>query len=126
MQKSTNTSLKNLVEEFLLYLSAVRGLSENSVVAYKNDLLKFLEFLGNSTDITSVSINDLRNCVANLSTRKNSSETINRFIADFRTFFAYCRKFEYIRNNPSNSFYIYFNSIMNTVGFYYKFYINIF
>ena len=46
MQKSTNTSLKNLVEEFLLYLSSVRGLSENSVVAYKNDLLKFLEFLG--------------------------------------------------------------------------------
>ena len=37
MQKSTNTSLKNLVEEFLLYLSAVRGLSENSVIAYKNE-----------------------------------------------------------------------------------------
>ena len=101
MQKSVNTSLKNLVEEFLLYLSSVRGLSENSVVAYKNDLLKFLEFLGNSTDVTSVSINDLRNCVANLSTRKNSSATINRFIAAVRTIFAYCRKFEYIRNNPS-------------------------
>ena len=84
MQKSINTSLKNLVEEFLLYLSSVRGLSENSVVAYKNDLLKFLEFLGNSTDVTSVSINDLRNCVANLSIihKKKAGIPLREYRAD--------------------------------------------
>ena len=101
MEKVKNTSLKNLVEEFLLYLSAVRGLSENSIIAYRNDLLKLLEILGNSTDISVVSIKDLRNCVASLSLRKNSSSTINRFIAAVRTFFAYCKKFDYIKYNPS-------------------------
>lgn len=89
------------VDEFLLYLSAVRGLSKHSVVAYKNDLAQFAHFLGGETDIASVSAEDIRRCIGNLSKEKKASASINRFIAAVRTFFAYCKKFQYIDNNPA-------------------------
>ena len=89
------------IEEFLLYLSAVRGLSENSVAAYRNDLVQFAHFLGGETDIASVSAEDIRTCIGNLSKEKKAGASINRFIAAVRTFFAYCRKFQYIDNNPA-------------------------
>ncbi|MBP3710763.1 MAG: tyrosine-type recombinase/integrase [Treponema sp.] len=93
--------LFSYIEEFLLYLSAVRGLSENSVAAYKNDLTQFAHFIGGETDIASVSAEDIRMCIGNLSKEKKASASINRFIAAVRTFFAYCRKFQYIDNNPA-------------------------
>lgn len=98
--KSEN-SIKTVGEEFFIYLSSVRELSENSVEAYKNDFNHMMEILGSECPVDDITTEDLRLCVAKLSERKMASNSINRFIAACRTFFAYCRKFEYIKNNPA-------------------------
>jgi integrase/recombinase XerC len=94
-------TLQCCAEEFLLYLDAVKGLSENSVTAYRNDLSQLIHFLGADRFITSVTSENIRSCIGNLSREKKAASTINRFIAAVRTFFAYCRKFEYIQTNPA-------------------------
>ena len=93
--------LNELTDEFILYLSAVRGLSENTCAGYKNDLAKLMEFLTPTLDVTSVTKENLLLCIGQLSKQKMSSATVNRFIAAVRTMFAYAKKFDYIQKNPA-------------------------
>lgn len=94
-------SLKEAGEEFFVYLSSVRELSENSIIAYKNDFSHLEKVLGADCPVNDITTEDLRLCVAKLSQHKMAAASINRFIAAVRTFFAYCRKFDYIKINPS-------------------------
>lgn len=98
---SSGNTLKTVSEEFFIYLSAVRELSENSVQAYRNDFKHMMSILGCECPVDDITTEDLRLCVAKLSEKKMASASINRFIAACRTFFAYCRKFGYIKINPA-------------------------
>ncbi len=93
--------LQELTDEFILYLSAVRGLSDNTCLGYKNDLTKLMEFLTPQMDVTTVTKENLLLCIGQLSKQKMSSATVNRFIAAVRTMFAYAKKFNYIPKNPA-------------------------
>lgn len=93
--------LSELADEFLIYIESVRTLSQNSVIAYKNDLAHLMKVLGEDALIENVSTEDLRFCVAKLSGENKASSSINRFIAAVRTFFAYCKKLGYIEVNPA-------------------------
>jgi integrase/recombinase XerC len=97
----TAETLAGCIEEFLLYLDAVRGLSANTVAAYRNDLSQLADFMGEKQSVSGVTAEDIRSCIGSLSKAKKSAATVNRFIAAVRTFFAYCRKFEYIQTNPA-------------------------
>ena len=94
-------TLQELVDEFLLYLSAVRGLSDNTIAGYGNDLKLLMTFLTPSLDINTVTKENLLLSVGQLSKQKKSAASINRFIAAVRTLFAYGRKFGYIEKNPA-------------------------
>lgn len=98
---SKSLSLKQAGEEFFIYLSSVRELSENSIIAYKNDFSHLEKALGGDCPVDDITTEDLRLCIARLSQQKMAASSINRFIAAVRTFFAYCRKFDYIKINPS-------------------------
>ena len=94
-------TLRELTDEFLLYLSAVRGLSENTAKGYGNDLAQLLGFLTPDLDIKSVTRENLMLCIGQLSKQKKSAATVNRFIAAVRTLFTYATKMKYIEKNPS-------------------------
>ena len=96
-------TVSDATEEFLLYLSAVRGMSDNTVSSYRNDLSQFMamEQIGAETAIDSISFDNLRLCIGVLSREKRAAASINRFIASVRSFFAYCKKFKYIQVNPA-------------------------
>ena len=94
-------TLCELTDGFLLYLSAVRGLSENTVKGYGNDLAELSEFLTPELDIKSVTRENLMLCIGQLSKQKKSAATVNRFIAAVRTLFTYATKLGYIEKNPS-------------------------
>ncbi len=49
--------MKKQVEDFIEYLILERGLSDNSVSAYKTDLISFLEFLAQKKIESYSSIN---------------------------------------------------------------------
>ncbi|MBR5402380.1 MAG: tyrosine-type recombinase/integrase [Treponema sp.] len=93
--------LQELTDEFILYLSAVRGLSENTCLGYKNDLEKLMEFLSPQMNAEDVTKENLLLCIGQLSKQKMSSATVNRFIAAVRTMFAYAKKFNYLQKNPA-------------------------
>ncbi len=94
-------TLNELVEEFLLYLSAVRNVSENTVAGYRNDLTQLQVMLTPELDVKSVTKENLLLCIGELSRQKKAAASINRFISAFRTLFSYARKFEYIEKDPA-------------------------
>ena len=93
--------LNELIDEFLIYISSVRDLSENTVMGYKNDLEHLKEFLTPTLDITSITKENLKLCIGQLSKRHSSNASINRFIAAMRSLFAYAYKFGYLEKNPA-------------------------
>ena len=93
--------LCELIDEFLIYISGVRDLSENTVLGYKNDLEHLMQFLTPELDITSVTKENLKLCIGQLSKKHSSNASINRFIAAVRSVFAYAHKFGYLKNNPA-------------------------
>ncbi len=97
----TDLSLKSIGEEFFVYLSSVRELSENSITAYKNDFSHLENILGSDCPVNDITTEDLRLCIGKLSKNKMAATSVNRFISTVRTFFAYCRKFNYIKINPA-------------------------
>lgn len=93
--------LQELTDEFLIYISSVRDLSENTVMGYKNDLEHLKEFLTPTLDITSITKENLKLCIGQLSKRHSSNASINRFIAAVRSLFGYAYKFGYLKKNPA-------------------------
>ncbi len=107
-ENNESSTLLEFIDEFLAYQSGVRGLSEHSVLGYKNDLYRMAELLKNDSifddDNSPVCVHDitlrnLRSCIAQLSKEKKSPATINRFIAAVRNLFAYLARFDYIKSN---------------------------
>ena len=93
--------LQELTDEFLIYISSVRDLSENTIMGYKNDLEHLKEFLTPTLDITSITKENLKLCIGQLSKRHSSNASINRFIAAVRSLFGYAHKFGYLEKNPA-------------------------
>ena len=93
--------LNELVEEFLIYISGVRDLSENTVLGYKNDLDHLMQFLTPELDIPSITKENLKLCIGQLAKNHSSNASINRFIAAVRSLFAYAQKFGHLDKNPA-------------------------
>lgn len=94
-------TLNDAIDEFLVYLTAVRTLSENTIISYRNDFEHLCRFLGRERDISTVSKEDLLLCIGKLSEQKKSPASVNRFIAAVRSLFAYCKSAKHLDKNPS-------------------------
>ena len=97
-------TVSEAIEEFLLYLASVRGLSAATVAGYRNDLTQFARMpaISGRSCIQDITGEDLRQCIGFLSKERRAAASINRFIAAVRNLFAYCRKFQYVQNNPAS------------------------
>lgn len=93
--------LKELVEEFLSYIKDIRDFSENTVLAYKNNLVFLQNFLGSAREISNISKEDLLMSYAELSKQHKAAASINQYISSMRTLFSYARKFGYLEKNPA-------------------------
>lgn len=103
--------LQDLIEEFLAWQGGVRGLSPHSISAYRNDLesMKTMLIRLNASAektsaepaLASVTSENLRACIGMLSRENRAASSINRFSASVRNFFAYCRRFQYIKIDPA-------------------------
>ena len=97
----TQKTLENCIEEFLVYISSVCRLSDNTVTGYAEDFIHLKNFLGNERLVSQVSLEDLRMCIGELSRNKYSITSINRFISALRGLFFYLKKFNIILKNPA-------------------------
>jgi integrase/recombinase XerC len=89
------------IEEYVAYVSSVRGLALNSVIAYRADLEHFAvycERLGVVPEDASVQV--VRNFLGDRSFEGDAAVSVNRALSSLRGFFAHLVRFGYRKDNP--------------------------
>src|SRR5262245_61927145 len=97
-----------LVLDFLAHLEFERGLSRNTLAAYRTDLLQFGRFLAErGGDATSATPDDLSDFLADLAQGDGdgrapvSTATVHRKAACLRSFYRHLRREEAIEDDPA-------------------------
>ncbi len=81
------------LQSFLNHCAIERGLSKNSINAYKRDLEKFLDFLASKTlAITDAKASDVNEFVQNLRTRNLVESSLARHVVALRSFYGFLEK----------------------------------
>lgn len=91
------------LSEYLEFISVEKGLSDNTISAYRSDLLLFIDYCVQSGiyDPDSVSRNLLNSYVLSLRQDNMNPRTVVRKIASLRGFFKWLYGNEFIKNNPA-------------------------
>ena len=97
---------EGLVLDFLSYLELERGLSRNTLSAYRTDLHQYGEFLAaHDADALTVRPSDVADFLADLATGNGrpacSASTIHRKAACLRSFYKHLRRDELIAEDPT-------------------------
>jgi integrase/recombinase XerD len=97
-----------LVLDFLAHLEFERGLSRNTLAAYRTDLLQLGRFLaGRDRDATTATAQDLSDFLAELAmgdgngTEPCSTATVQRKAACLRSFYRHLRREEIVEDDPA-------------------------
>jgi integrase/recombinase XerD len=103
---SENGRFESLVLDFLAYLEFERGLSRNTLQAYRTDLLQYGEFLaGRGVDAVEARAADVSEFLADLATGNGhppcSAATIHRKTACLRSFYRHLRREELVTDDPT-------------------------
>ncbi len=91
------------IENFIDYLKIEKGLSENSIKSYKNDLNQFMLYLAEKkiTDINKINIEVLTDFFISLKKMNIHSRSIARKIVTIKSFFRYLVIDNIIKENPA-------------------------
>jgi integrase/recombinase XerD len=97
---------ESLLLEFLAYLELERGLSRNTLGAYRTDLLQFGDYLAErGLEASDVTAGQMADYAANLSSgepdERLASSTIHRKTAALRSFYKHLRREELIIDDPT-------------------------
>ena len=93
---------EQLTKQFISYLRIEKGLSENSCLAYQQDLMKLRDFcLSNKVSPTGISYQDLKEFVSLLYDLGLSARTQARIISGIKQFFGFLLLEQLIQNDPS-------------------------
>ena len=90
------------IVSFLTHVRVEKGLSANTVAAYRRDLLKFDEFSKKrKLTLEAVKRDDLVDFLSSLYHQKLESRTVARHLVTLRNFFRFAQVKEMIQNDPS-------------------------
>ena len=90
------------LRSFFDYLFIEKGLSKNTVDAYKTDILNFNNWIkhNNGLDLKKASISDINNYIAFLFKSKLKSSSINRKISSLKALYLYLVKRNILSKSP--------------------------
>ena len=90
------------ISSFLTHVRVEKGLSSNTVAAYRRDLAKFNEFAQKrKLSLEAVTRDDLVDFLAGLYRQKLESKTVARHLVTLRNFFRFAQIQELIAKDPS-------------------------
>ncbi len=90
------------ISSFLTHIRVEKGLSANTVSAYRRDLLKFSEFTQKrKLSLEAVSRDDLVDFLAGLYRQRLESKSVARHLVSLRSFFRFAQIQELIPTDPS-------------------------
>ena len=83
--------MKALLEEFLTYLTVDRGLSKNTIAAYRSDIVHFINHMEALAvkDIDKVRKQDITNYMLQLKEKRISSNSISRALVAIKMFYKF-------------------------------------
>ena len=94
-------NFESALAAYLDHLRIERGLSNNSIAAYRRDLTKFGDFLtGSATSFDAISEQKIVDYEVALKSNDLSLASINRALSALKGFYQYCER-EYHIDNPS-------------------------
>jgi len=91
------------IESFMNYLKAQRNYSDNTVAAYRRDLVQFFKLLKEQLDLTAykeVGRLEMRAFISELQSNGNASTTIARKVTAIRAFYNYLTQQGVLQTNP--------------------------
>ena len=88
-----------ILSEYLEYLEVEKGLSENTIEAYRRDLTDFIENCGD--EFQNIQRNHISNFIRNLHEKNYSPTSVMRKIASLRGFFKWLCTNNYIQSDPT-------------------------
>ncbi len=90
------------IKDFVSYLKIERGLAENSVQAYQNDVVKLYNYFGESSkDLNAIQYEDLQLFIGDLYDLGLSARSQARIISGIKQFFQFLVLEGEIENDPS-------------------------
>lgn len=92
-----------LASDYLSYLEIERGLSANTIAAYKNDLFLFFEYFSSINSVEDIKRNHLSEYIKYLGKNGFNTATITRKIASIKGFFRYLCSTKELKANPALS-----------------------
>ena len=100
-------TFQDLVLDFLAYLELERGLSRNTLEAYRSDLLQFGQFLdASATDALKATDRELRSFITGLASGRPgrppvAPATVQRKVACLRSFYRHLRREDLLDHDPA-------------------------
>lgn len=96
--------MKELIELFLNYLSAERGLSDNTLSAYKNDLSKFIKYLQkqNINNLSKTTREDISSYMWSEKKQGLSENSLSRNLAAIKVFCRFLLRERIISTDPTD------------------------
>lgn len=98
--KTPGFQIPGIIKAYLDYLSAEKGLSQNTIEAYERDLRKFINFLKNRTGFTR---KDILEFIERLRSEGHNSSSIARYVSSVRSFCKYLLLEKLIDEDPSEN-----------------------
>ena len=93
---------KNFVEEYLEYLSSVRGLSKRTSSAYRLDLSHYASYCANNGFLPeNAGHAQVRGFITDLSAEGAASVSVNRSLSSIRGFYRWLLRFGYRSDDPT-------------------------
>lgn len=94
-----------LVDRYIEHLTVVKGLAENSILAYESDLRIFTSFLQEKeVQIDKINEDDLFLFFLVLRQRGLSNKTLSRILSSIRNFYDFLVTIEVVSSNPARLF----------------------
>ena len=95
--------LCHAVEAFIIE-QQIRGNTNVTVCNYRRFLGYFMDYIGNDTPLSEITLNSLKSYYLSLSRKNLSSVTVQTYIRAVRVFFSWCWQEEYMQDNLSEKF----------------------
>lgn len=98
-------AMKDLVEEFLDYLLVERGLSENTITAYRSDLYKYVGYLEKNKrrlHIDEVDKQDIRDYMMTQKSKGLSANSISRSLVAIKVLHRFLLREKYLKSDATS------------------------
>lgn len=90
-----------LLSLYLEFIELEKGLSPNSIEAYRRDVEFFLEYFSTKTNLDEISRHDISNYIRFLKENNYAITSITRKISSIKSFFKWACTTNYAKNNPA-------------------------